>query len=183
MRAFFKHCSRNRYALPLAGKPPAVFSDRRGIPVGQTRHEFVAVRRFGRGKNLFMVASFLPRRIFSSTVSANSTTSWNTSEYALSSVSGSTVEMSMPPTKTAPVSTSQKREASLTAVLLPEFATRRQVRHPTLLGHERHILKDALPIAICESHMVERQVIAMRLERFRPRLDRLAFNGPACDRD
>ena len=58
--------------------------------------------------------------MFSRTVSSKSTTSWNTSENAESSVSGSTVETSTPPTKTVPELTSQKREASLTAVLLPE---------------------------------------------------------------
>ncbi len=96
------------------------FSHHRVVAVGQTLHELVAARRPRRSENLLVRSILLPRRMFSRTVSSKSTTSWNTSENAESSVSGSTVETSTPPTKIAPELTSQKREASLTAVLLPE---------------------------------------------------------------
>ena len=65
------------------------------------------------------VASCLPIRMFSITVLLNSVTSWNTIAYRDIKVSGSMVEMSIPPTVILPFSMSQKREANLDTVVLP----------------------------------------------------------------
>ncbi len=64
-------------------------------------------------------APLLPMRMFSITVVLNSTTSWNTMEYLPISVSGSTVDMSMPPRVICPLSTSQNLVASLATVDFP----------------------------------------------------------------
>ena len=48
------------------------------------------------------VASLRPRRMFSRMLLSKSVTSWNTMEYSPMSFSGSTLEMSIPPTVMLP---------------------------------------------------------------------------------
>ena len=60
-----------------------------------------------------------PMRMFSMTVLLNSVTSWKTIEKSESNVSGAISATFSPPTVIRPVVASQKRAASLVAVVLP----------------------------------------------------------------
>ena len=68
--------------LPLpAGKGGAVLPDHRLVALGQFADEFIALGGFGGPSSTSSsVAPRRPRRMFSITVSRNSTTSWNTME-------------------------------------------------------------------------------------------------------
>ena len=65
------------------------------------------------------VAPFLPILIFSIIVLSKSVTSWNTIEYARRSFSGSTCEISLPPSLMLPPSASQNLAASFDTVDFP----------------------------------------------------------------
>ena len=80
-RCVFQKSTGDGDPLPLpAGEGGAVLADHRLVALGQPTDEFIALGGLGGLQHLLIGGTRRPKRMFSITVSRNSTTSWNTIE-------------------------------------------------------------------------------------------------------